>query len=404
MSTVPHYFQSAVAAMIVTSASVAGELHGTAKSLDRTGATTPSKVCPGQEQDGLDLRRPYERGEIPVVMIHGLWGKPRLWGQMVAELDADPALRRRYQFWTFRYASGDAIPYSAHQLRQSLRRARRTFDPEGTDAAFDRMVVVGHSLGGILAKMMVQESGSRLWQTVCGRPIDQLAGPAEDRRLLEQAFSYNPVPEVRRVIFITTPHRGSPLATRPVRGIATQLVTGQAASSGPSRSCRRTTSSTCSLAGSSRKTRRVRTSSFPGTRCCWLCAIARSIRQSAAIRSSRNFVTRLARAPPTGIVPYWSSHLEGVDSELLVHGLHTCLNHPAVIREVRRNPGGARTAMNSGPDLHEDVRMSLESAAMQLGPGHDLAQTVTVEFFTRKISTVRKPIDTEGGPTRWKRP
>ncbi len=47
--------------------------------------------------------------------------------------------------------------------------------------------------------------------------------------------------------------------------------------------------------------------------------------------------------------------------------------------------------MNPGPDLHEDVRMSLESAAMQLGPGHDLAQTVTVEFFTRKISTVREP-------------
>ena len=96
----------------------------------------------------------------------------------------------RYQFWTFRYASGDAIPYSAHQLRQSLRRARRTFDPEGTDAAFDRMVVVGHSLGGILAKMMVQESGSRLWRTVCEQPIDQLAGPAEDRRLLKQAFCY----------------------------------------------------------------------------------------------------------------------------------------------------------------------------------------------------------------------
>ena len=236
-------------------------------SLDRTGATTPSKVRPVQEQDGLDLRRPYERGEIPVVMIHGLWGKPQLWGQMVAELDADPALRRRYQFWTFRYASRDAIPYSAHLLRQSLRRARLTFDPEGTDAAFDRMVVVGHSLGGILAKMMVQESGSRLWQTVCERPIDQLAGPAEHCRLLEQAFCYKPVPEVRRVIFITTPHRGSPLAQTPRPGNRqNSSVTGRAASSGRSRSCRRTTSQTCSLPRSLRKTQRAQASWSPGTR------------------------------------------------------------------------------------------------------------------------------------------
>jgi len=111
------------------------------------------------------MRRPYERGKVPVVLIHGLWGRPQLWDRMVESLEADPALRRRYQFWTFRYASGDSIPFSAHLLRQSLRRARRCFDPAGTDAAFDRMVVVGHSLGGILAKMLVQRSGSGLRRT-----------------------------------------------------------------------------------------------------------------------------------------------------------------------------------------------------------------------------------------------
>ena len=94
---------------------------------------------------GLDLRRPYERGKVPVVLIHGLWGTPHLWDPMIKDLEDDPAIREVYQFWTFRYTSGDSIPYSAHLLRQSLRRARRCFDPAGTDAAFDRMVVVGHS-------------------------------------------------------------------------------------------------------------------------------------------------------------------------------------------------------------------------------------------------------------------
>jgi hypothetical protein len=101
MSTVSLYFQAVVAAMIVTSASVADDSPGTAASLDRAGVNTPSKVCPRQEQDGLDLRRPYESGNIPVVMIHGLWGKAELWGQMIAELEIDPTLRRVYQVWTF---------------------------------------------------------------------------------------------------------------------------------------------------------------------------------------------------------------------------------------------------------------------------------------------------------------
>ena len=169
------------------------------------------------------MRRPYERGKIPVVLIHGLWGFPHQWDRMVAELEADPALRGRYQFWTFSYASGDSIPFSAHLLRQSLRRARRLFDPDGTDAAFDRMVVVGHSLGGILAKMMAQDSGSRIWQTVSNRPIDQIVGPPEDCQLLRQAFCYEPVPEVRRLIFIATPHRGSPLVRGLVRDLGTRI-------------------------------------------------------------------------------------------------------------------------------------------------------------------------------------
>ena len=81
------------------------------------------------------------------------------------DLEADPTLRDRYQFWTFGYSTGDPIPYSASLLRHNLDEVRRKFDPDGSDTAFDRMVVVGHSMGGLLAKMMVQESGTRLWRS-----------------------------------------------------------------------------------------------------------------------------------------------------------------------------------------------------------------------------------------------
>ena len=180
-------------------------------------------VRPGQVPPGLKMRRPYEQGKIPVVLVHGLWGFPHQWDRMVECLESDPELRRRYQFWLFSYASGDSIPFSAHQLRLSLRRARLLFDPKGTDEAFDRLVVIGHSLGGILAKMMGQSSGLRLWQTVSDLPVDKIAGPQKDCLLLRQVYCYERVPEVRRIVFIATPHRGSPLASGFVGDLGSRL-------------------------------------------------------------------------------------------------------------------------------------------------------------------------------------
>ena len=257
MITLPRCLRVAGVVMILVSLGVAGDMPGIPPKPDRVPAAPPCDDRPGQQPDGLETHRPYLRGKVPVVLIHGLWGQPQLWGRMVEGIEADPALRRQYQFWTFRYASGDSIPYSAHLLRQSLRRARRAFDPDGTDAAFDRMVVIGHSLGGILAKMMVQDSGSRLWQTVSARPVDQVGGPPEDRRLLQEAFCYSPVPEVRgssssrrriaEALSRSAPSEGS------VRGFAA----GRAASSGPSGPCWRTMIRICSRPRSWRNSRRA---------------------------------------------------------------------------------------------------------------------------------------------------
>ena len=148
----------------VTSLSAAGDSPAVAINYDRTTAPLRREELPEHDRDRLETRRSYERGKVPVVFIHGLWGSRRNWDRMIEDLEADAVLGRRFQFWTFGYASGDSIPYSAHLLRQSLRRVRGVFDPDRTDMAFDQMVVVGHSLGGILAKMMVQSGGPRLWQ------------------------------------------------------------------------------------------------------------------------------------------------------------------------------------------------------------------------------------------------
>jgi pimeloyl-ACP methyl ester carboxylesterase len=336
MSLVPGRFRLAFVAMTLASLSVAGEPPKDGSNSNGAVIRPPLDHQWTHERDGLGMHRPYERGKVPVVLIHGLWGFSQQWIPIVGDLEADPVLRERYQFWTFSYASGDPIPFSALLLRQSLRRARREFDPGGTDAAFDRMVVVGHSLGGILAKMMAQDSRTRLWQTVSNRPVDRIAGPPEDCRLFRQAFCYETVPEVRRLIFITTPHRGTPIVRGLVRNVGMRI---------------------CDRASRFREAREAlliqnKADFFlPGFRE----EDPTSVGELASghplilalgdlgIDPSIPFHSIIAdlRDPPApgagdGIVPYSSSHLDCAASEVLFHGHHVCLNDPAVIREARR--------------------------------------------------------------------
>src|SRR5262249_6697802 len=79
----------------------------------------------------------------------------------------------------------------------------------GTDAALRQMVIIGHSQGGLLAKMTAIDSGTRLWDTVSQRPLDDLILRDETREQLRRTLFLQPLPFVRRVVFIATPHRGS---------------------------------------------------------------------------------------------------------------------------------------------------------------------------------------------------
>jgi pimeloyl-ACP methyl ester carboxylesterase len=166
------------------------------------------------EYRGLSMLQPYERGKIPIVFVHGLLSTPSMWFEVVNEILGDPELRERYQIWWFQYPTGNPIIYSASLLRDSLAEARRTFDPQEQDEAFDRMVIVGQSMGGLLAKLMTQRSNGELWNIVSEQPIDAWQLDDAQKELLRRVFLFEPLPFVRRVVFLVTPHRGSGMADR----------------------------------------------------------------------------------------------------------------------------------------------------------------------------------------------
>lgn len=285
---------------------------------------------------GLYMLHPYQPGKIPVVLVHGVWSSPRAWLQALNDLRGDPAIRDRYQFWIFLYPTGNPVTASAATLREALSEVRQTMDPQGADPALDQMVLVGHSMGGLLAKMMLQDSGEALWDLVGTRPFADLRATPEQRDLLQRLYFFKPLPSVRRVIFISTPHRGSELGDLFLGRMVDRLIRL------PS-----------SLRATYKAVLKQNSADF-------FAASLRDGLASSVDNLSRNnpLLMTLQRLPfaagvpyhsiigqkepgpvedgSDGIVPYLSAHLDGAASELVVPANHSAQDHPAAIREIRR--------------------------------------------------------------------
>jgi hypothetical protein len=151
-------------------------------------------VGPDRNTGGLYMLHPYLPGLIPVVFVHGTLSSPARWAQMVNELLSDRRLASTYQFWFFIYNSGNPIALSAMRLREALQSARKGVDPDGRDPALDQMVVIGHSQGGLLAKMTVVNSGTKFWDKLAKVPFDQAKLDPDTRDLLARALFVKPLP------------------------------------------------------------------------------------------------------------------------------------------------------------------------------------------------------------------
>ncbi len=298
----------------------------------------------GKQLRGLYMLEPYQSNKIPVVMVHGLWSSPTTWMEMFNDLRADPAIHDRYQFWFYLYPSGQPFWVSASDMRDDLAQARRTLDPTGRSPAINEMVLVGHSMGGLISKLQTLESGQDFWRILSDQPFDRLNANHATREQLARSLFFRPDPSVRRVITIATPHRGSQFANSTTQWLSRSLFTiPEMLTFGSEKLLRENTNFFRDT-----KLLQARTSVESLDPDCPMFPAMLAARKSSWVKyhnvvgtaGPSNSVARIGTkitGEGDGVVELASAHLEDVDSELVVEAHHMSAHqNPHSILEVRR--------------------------------------------------------------------
>ena len=273
--------------------------------------------------------QPYDPNKSVVLVVHGLMDTPATWTPMINTLRGDEEIRRNYQFWFFSYPSGYPYPYSAMILRRELDAIEKKF------ALHKPIVVVGHSMGGCISRLLLTDTDEKLWMQLFGKPVKDVNLQPESKKLFVEALVFRHRPEVGRVIFISAPLRGSDMASHRLGRLGSSLVRlpvtllragGDAfkimTMSAGDLPLRRIPNSIDTLAPSNRFVKAINT--IPMTKGIPYHSIMGDRGRGDTPNSS------------DGVVPYWSSHLEGAQSELIVPSNHSAHQNREAIEEVRR--------------------------------------------------------------------
>jgi len=284
---------------------------------------------------GLFQVAPYDPNKIPVVFVHGLLARPEAWTRATNELFADPVIRERYQFWYFLYPTGLPVWASATILRRELDRFRSAVDPDTKNPRLDEKIVVGHSMGGLISNLLIRKGGNKLWRQFSDRDLETIQLTPRLHEVVNEIINFSPREDIKRVIFVATPHQGSPLALRPLAGFVAQFI-------------------------------QLPKLNLLSDRAPLLAAIRQEVRglfmapanSIQFLRAESPILRAILNLPLSdrveyhtiigdrgrgdsplssdGVVPYWSSSLPGAYSEKIVPSNHGANEHPEGIEEIRR--------------------------------------------------------------------
>ena len=290
------------------------------------------------DETGLYRMEPVDTSRIPVIMVHGLKSSPGVWAELVNEVRADVEVRRSYQFWFFSYPTGMPVLYSAMRLREALKAMQASYNPGGIHPNMSRCLVVGHSMGCLMAELQVKDSGKAFLPAGMGS-LDTMQLSDENEELVRKTVFFERQRYLERLVFIAGPHHGSDAAVGQGGRFLSSLV----------RLPKTVTEGLVSLVTPDSEEEKAWAKGRPGV-------LANSIDN---MRTGSPFITALRGIPipsdvpyhsviadlgkrnPSGhsndgFVKYRSAHLGGAESEVIVKSGHSAYDAEETIAEVLR--------------------------------------------------------------------
>lgn len=285
------------------------------------------------------LMQPYDPDRLTVVMLHGLASSPEAWINVANEVMGDEELRRHYQVWEVYYPTNLPVAVNLANIRKALDATLKHYDPSGQARASRNMVLIGHSMGGVIARLLVSSSGERLWSVLPVRANLPAAKRQRLRQRLAPYLQFSPMPQVTRAVFLAAPHRGTPYAQhriarwlgnlirlpvgvlKEMAGIA-ELIKSDA-DEGGNAPLLRIPNSIDNLSDTDPFI--IAAADLPISPRVHYHTIVGVYKEKGSLQDSSD-----------GVVPYASAHLDGADSELAIPSWHSVQETPAAILELRR--------------------------------------------------------------------
>ncbi|TBV11835.1 esterase/lipase family protein [Stutzerimonas kirkiae] len=290
------------------------------------------------EEPRVYLMQPYDPDRRVIIMLHGLASSPEAWINVANEVLGDETLRQNYQIWQVYYPTNAPLVFNNASIRKAVTETLRHFDPGASALASRDVVLIGHSMGGVLSRLMVSSSGDLLWRDFEESYKLKGARLQRARQTLDDYLSFEPLPQVSRAIFVAAPHRGTPFAKNrlsrwaagmvrlPVSVLGrfkdvAQLVVDPG--SAPPASLLRPLNSIDNLSDQDPFVRRA--AQMP---------ISPAVRYHSIMGNDTPKLALLESSD--GVVPYGSAHLPGAESEKVIASWHSVQETPEAILEIRR--------------------------------------------------------------------
>ncbi|WP_338152559.1 alpha/beta hydrolase [Paraburkholderia monticola] len=301
----------------------------------------------GIDTPRIYMMQPFDPGRRIILMLHGLASSPEAWVNVANDIQGDEVLRQHFQVWQVYYPTNVPILVNLARIRRATQQTLAHFDPEGTAPASHGMVLIGHSMGGVIARLLVSTSGEELWTTFENKYVPEGTDIDREDERLNRLLNFTPMPQVERAIFIAAPHRGTPFASNRLSRWAANLVRLPLALLNEFEEVMKTATNiepqgqTFHVPNSIEQLRETdplirATSKLPiSPQVCFHSIIARR-RENGPLEDSND-----------GVVPYRSAHLAGALSEKVIVAGHSVQETPQAILEIRRI-------------LHEDIAQLAE--------------------------------------------